>query len=126
MAILPDRPEVFEEGQEAPREGKPHRITTRIPAELHAQVRYWAQKGGLSESEFVQESIEFMIRWKNKDYDLPTLEIQRLNQLVEHIKILSSNVHGLEGVVTNGFDSLLKLTRGDNYLLEALDAEYDD
>ena len=55
---------------------------------------------------------------ENEDYDLPTLETRRLNQIVDALTTLSHNVQSLESVTTSGFDSLLGLTRGDNYLLE--------
>lgn len=55
--------------------------------------------------------------------DLPTLEIARLNQLIDQMKSLSTNVANPEAVTINGFDSLMGLTRGDNYLLDAEDGE---
>jgi uncharacterized SAM-binding protein YcdF (DUF218 family) len=72
----------------------------------------------MSVNEYIKEAIELAIRHENKDYDLPALEIQRLNQLVDNIAVLSSNVKSVEEVVIHGFDSLLGLTKGDNYLLE--------
>ena len=60
---------------------------------------------------------------ENGDYDLPKAEILRLNQLIEIISVLSSDVQSLESVTIHGFDSLLNLTRGDNYLLEEEDGE---
>ena len=36
---------------------------------------------------------------------------------------LSSNIKSLEDVTVSGFDSLLGLTRGDNYLLEQEDGD---
>ena len=49
---------------------------------------------------------------------LSTMEQARLNQLVDVVALLSSNVKNLESVVVSGFDSLVGLTRGDNYLLD--------
>ena len=54
---------------------------------------------------------------------LKTLEQARLNQLIDAMAVLSSNVKSLESVVTSGFDSLLVLTKGDNYLLSHQDGE---
>ena len=64
-----------------------------------------------------------MIAYENKDYDLPDLEQARLNQLIDNMAVLSSNIHSLENVITSGFDSLLGLVKGDNYLLEHEDGE---
>ena len=46
-----------------------------------------------------------------------------MNQLVDVVTNLSSNIKSLEDVTVSGFDSLLGLTRGDNYLLEHEDGE---
>jgi len=51
------------------------------------------------------------------------MEQARLNQLIDVVHILASNQKSLEQVVTEGFDSLLGLVRGDNYLLENDDGE---
>ena len=69
-------------------------------------------------NEYILEAIDRQIAYENRDYDLPTAEINRLNQLTDLILTLSSNVKNLEDVTISGFDSLLGLTRGDNYLLE--------
>lgn len=97
------------------------RVTVTVPEEDFERLKYWAAKHNISINEYVRDAIVLSIRHENKDYDLPTLEIQRLNQLVESLAALSSNIHSLEGVVTSGFESLIGLTRGDNYLLEHQD-----
>lgn len=95
-----------------------HRLTVRIPEKLFQQLSYWADLNQVSVNDYVQECIEHKIRFENKDYDLPVLEVQRLNQLIDAINVLSSNVQSLEHITSAGFDSLLGLARGDNYLLE--------
>lgn len=74
-------------------------------------------------NEFVPVLLEQYIGIKNGDYQLPTLEIQRLNQLIETVNVLSRNMQSLESITVNGFDSLLSLTKGDNYLLEDDDSD---
>lgn len=100
-----------------------HRVTVTLSEEKFQQLKYWAARRERSINEYLGDAIELAIRHENGDYDLPKLEIQRLNQLVDVVTTLSSNVHSLEGVVISGFDSLLGLTRGDNYLLESEDGE---
>lgn len=87
----------------------------------YERLKYWAAKHDVSINDYIRDSIQFMIRYENKDYDLAPLEIQRLNQLVDVITTLSSDVKSLEDIAVSGFDSLLNLTRGDNYLLEGED-----
>lgn len=95
----------------------------RLCPETKQRLQYWAAKKGMSANEYAVEAIEEAVRRENGDYDLPTLEIARLNQLVDEMKALSVNSANLERVVTQGFDSLIGLTRGDNYLLDDEDGE---
>lgn len=95
-----------------------HRLTIRIPETQYQRIQYWADLNKLNINEYVQEAIDLKIDHENKNYDLPALEIQRLNQLIDAINVLSSNVQSLEHITASGFDSLLGLTRGDNYLME--------
>lgn len=94
------------------------RKTMRLHPDTVQRADYWRKKSDLSESEFYALAVEEKIARMNGDYDLPTLEIQRLNQLTDEIKALSTNAANLEVVVTKGFDSLIGLTRGDSYLLD--------
>lgn len=100
-----------------------HRVTATLSDEEYVRAKYWADKKGITINDYIRESMIFRNKWEMGDVDLPTLEIQRLNQLIDGMTILSSNVHSLEQVITSGFDSLLGLTRGDNYLLEQVDGD---
>ena len=93
-------------------------MTVRLDSAEYETVRFWSSKIGISENDFVREAIALKIRHTNGDYDLPTAEIQRLNQLIDLIGSLSSNISNLEDVTVSGFQSLISLTRGDNYLLD--------
>ena len=95
-----------------------HRVTLRFSDDDYMMLQHWAKKKDMPVSEFVREAIQFRINWFLKDYELAPLEVQRLNQIVDIITTLTYNVASLEGVITSGFDSLLGLTRGDNYLLD--------
>lgn len=95
-----------------------HRLTLRFSDDDFLKLQHWARKRDMSVNDFVREAVEFRINWLLKDYDLAPMEVERLNQLVDIVTVLSQNIHSLEGVVTSGFDSLLGLTRGDNYLLD--------
>lgn len=100
-----------------------HRFTALVNEDLYESVVYWAKKKEISINELLREALTLYIAHQNKDYDLPALEIQRLNQLVDAMHVLSGNVGSLEKIVVSGFDSLLSLTRGDNYLLDDEDGE---
>lgn len=97
------------------------RVTLRMTKDEKDKLEYWANKAGYSINEFVLRLLERWVDIENGNYQLPTLEVQRLNQLIESQTVMSRNMQALEQVVINGFDSLLSLTRGDNYLLEQTD-----
>lgn len=103
--------------------GTTTRVTTTLESADYERLKYWAAHHEMSVNEYIKTAILFKIQWDNQDYKLAPMEIQRLNQMIDALVVLSSNVHSLEQVVTSGFDSLLGLTRGDNYLLEEEDGE---
>ncbi|WP_245630554.1 hypothetical protein [Granulicoccus phenolivorans] len=115
----------------APAHGAPptpdrrERTWLRISAADKMQATYWAEKRGYpSLNEYLAEAVAEQVRRENQDYDLPTLEIARLNELVDQITALSTNVANLEHVVTQGLGALLGLTRGDGaYLTDPADEE---
>ena len=100
-----------------------HRMTLRLSNDDYERLQYWAARRQMSANEYMEEALQQAIAYENRDYDLPTAEIARLNQLVDVVTNLSSNIKSLEDVTVSGFDSLLGLTRGDNYLLEQEDGE---
>lgn len=95
-----------------------HRVTLRFGDKDYEKLQYWAKKSAMSVNEFAVVMLELYIDIQNGNYQLPTLEVQRLNQLIEHQAVMSRNLKSLESIVISGFDSLLSLTKGDNYLLE--------
>lgn len=99
------------------------RFTAMVDEDLYQSVVYWSKKKEISINDFLREALNLLIAHQNKDYDLPSLEIQRLNQLIDNMHVLSENVNSLEKITVSGFDSLLSLTRGDNYLLDEEDGE---
>lgn len=91
----------------------------RLHPDTNQRLDYWRKKRGLaSDNEYIALAVEEKIARENGDYNLPTLEIQRLNQIIDEMRANSTNLANLERVVTSGFGSLLGLTRGDSYLLD--------
>lgn len=99
---------------------KVHKTTLRLPSELMAQVDYWRDRQSMSLNEYIIEAIEHKIRYENKDYNIPDLEVQRLNQMFEVVLNMTERLETLEAIVTHGFNSIIELTRGTNYLLDDL------
>lgn len=103
---------------------KKHRITSTVPMDMYERLKYWSDKRDCSMNEYLYDALEEKIGRENGDYDLPTAEVARLNQLIDIVTVLSTNVKSLEEVTISGFDSLLNLTKGDNYLLENEDGDF--
>ena len=95
-----------------------HRLTLRFSEEDYERLRYWANRSHISINALILKMLDQWIGIQNGDYELPTLEIQRLNQLVDAVEALRASQRSLESVVISGFDSLVSMTRGDNYILE--------
>lgn len=100
-----------------------HRVTATIKQETYERLCYWAQKKNVTINTYLNDAIEFMIAFENRDYPLVTLEQARLNQLIDVVTILSANVKSLESSTQSSLESLTGLVRGDNYLLEHEDGE---
>ncbi len=94
------------------------RIAVTITEDTYQRLKYWSQKEGISANQYIVEAIDMKIAYENRDYPLSTLEQARLNQIIDGIAVLSSNIKSLESIMISNFESLLGLTRGDNYLLE--------
>ena len=101
-----------------------HRLTVRLSEKDFNRLEYWSNHAGLSINEFIPAILDRWVDFENGNYQLPTLEAARLNQIVDVVTSLSGNIQSLESITINGFDSLLKLTKGDNYLLEHDDGEF--
>lgn len=99
------------------------RVTATVTEETYNRLCYWAEKNGISINQYLNEAIDMKIAYENKDYPLSTLEVARLDQLIDGQAVMSSNMKSLEAVVTSMADSLLGLVKGDNYLLEHQDGE---
>lgn len=100
------------------------RVFSRLSSEEKQRAEYWAQKRGFaSVNEYVAEAVAEKIQRESLDFDIPDLLTARINQLIDEVKANSTNTANLERVVTMGFDSLIGLTRGDNYLLDEENGE---
>lgn len=81
-------------------------------------LEYWANKRGVSKSSYMRDALLLMIRHENEDFDVPSAMVARVNQLVDLVTSLNTNQENLSRMIVTGFDSLLGLVRGENYLLD--------
>lgn len=94
------------------------RVTSRFSETDFMHILYWAEKHDLSVSEYVHDAVLLAIAHENGDYDIPDILVQRLNQVINNQESLNSNMNAVAEMVESSMDSLLSLTRGDNYLLD--------
>lgn len=100
------------------KDSKTGRLSMRVYPKDVQKLAYWSEAFDMDQTEFLMTAMHHYIKWRNQDYDLPTAEIQRLNQLVDAIDSLTVNQGNLQKSVVNGFDAMLGIIRGDNYLVE--------
>ncbi|PAE87672.1 hypothetical protein [Shouchella clausii] len=105
------------------REKKTDRHNMRMYPEDYEFLVYWADRFGMEQTEFLITAMYHYVKWRNQDYDLPTAEIQRLNQLVDAVQNLAVSQEHLEKSVVNGMDAMLGIIRGENYLVEKEDGD---
>lgn len=109
--------------QQTEKQIEKHRVTVTLDSDTYEMLVYWAKKNNVSINQYLNDAIDFKIAFENRDYPLPTLEQARLNQLIDVITVLSSNIKSLESSTISSLESLTGLVRGDNYLLEHEDGE---
>lgn len=99
----------------------------RFPVRLHPdtaqQLEYWSKKREESANEYAAAAIEQRIARENGDYDLPTLEIMRVNQLQDMVTSMLESLNNLERLIVSNFESFRSLATGDSYLMDAEDGE---
>lgn len=98
-------------------------VKVRLHTDTIERAKYWGPRHGESYNEYIAVAVEQRIARENGDYDLPLLEQQRLNQMLDQLKGLTSTVDNLQLIVNAGFSSVLGLARGDSYLTDAKDGE---
>ena len=97
------------------------RLNLRLLPDERNQIDYFISQyphRWTSANEFMRAAVGNYIAFLNGNYKLPDLEQQRLNQLIEGFHGLSSTIGSLESVLISGFESLMHVTRGSNYLLD--------
>ncbi len=95
-----------------------HRVSVRLSDKDAEMLNYWSDKLDMTKTELLIVGLRHYVGWQNADYDLPTAEVARLNQLVEAVDTLTSNQKNMETTIMNGLDSVVGLVRGENYLAD--------
>ena len=99
------------------------RVTFRVDADEYAALEATASARGMSISEYCAYALERVSAVESGDYDIQDILVQRENQLIDLITSQSVNIANLERLMTDSFEQLLGLTRGDSYLYEGESGE---
>lgn len=91
-----------------------------LPKDVIDKIAYWADNRDMTFSEMVDASTSLYIKFINEDYDLPTLEQRRLNELIESQYRIADELKQLQQTVMNTSAVLLRTTNGSNYLSDSV------
>ena len=96
------------------------RVTTRLDDDDLEVLDRHCKKLNISRSDYLLMALHFRFAYETHDVDISDSMLYRIDQLLESQANISSRMANLEHVVIDSFRSLLELTRGDNYLLDAV------
>lgn len=88
----------------------------RIDPDLYERFNHFAEVQGESRNQLMQDAMEWYMKYVYQDYDLPTAEVTRLNQLIDSIENMRESVGQMRNTMQNGFRSVLGVMRGSSYL----------
>lgn len=92
------------------------RMELRIDPELYEMFTHFAQVNHLTRNQAMQDAMRHYMNWVNHNYDLPTAETERLNELVASQEQLRDQIYALTRQLRYGFESLLQVMHGSAYL----------
>lgn len=99
------------------------KMSLRLTELEHQRLTHYAEKWGMSKTELLLDGVDHYIKWVNSDYDLPTAETARLNQLIDAVDRLSVNAQNTEKTMVSGFNTILGLSKGENMFSEPEEGE---
>lgn len=96
------------------------RLTVRMPKQFGAEVEYWASAQGISQNEFAADALfEKVLRCKGDHIaDANSETVAVINQFTDRMAALEYSVNHLTRIIMTVANSVMLLTRGDNYLLD--------
>lgn len=86
------------------------RITVRLSEAEYDRIKHFAQREDISVNQFVIDSTNHYADWILKDFDVPTAEVKRLNQIVEAVNRLNDTNSSLTELITSVTESFYTMT----------------
>lgn len=94
------------------------RLNIRLDPDTRERISYWARRHDVSANEYMVEAVLEKIARENGDYDLPTLEMARLAQLVDEQRSQTTAVSNLARIVESMASSMTLVMAGNSYLAD--------
>lgn len=95
---------------------KKKRMELRVDADLYEEFRHFAETQQTSINQAMMDAMKWYMNYVYHDYDLPTAEVERLNQLIVSQEGLSESVRSMQRTMINGFRAILGVMHGSSYL----------
>lgn len=86
------------------------RITVRLSEEDYDRIKHFAKREDTSVNQFIIDAANHYADWILKDFDVPTAEVKRLNQLIESMNRLTASSEAVHSTVINAVDSIYNMT----------------
>ena len=80
----------------------------------------------MSKTQFIVYSVQLAIDVKNDNFTDPTFALNRINELATRISIMEDKLDSISDSVISGFNSLISITRNENYLDQYSDEDSND
>lgn len=97
------------------------RVTVRMTEELYDQLKHFASREDVSVNQFMLDSIKHYINWILTDYDVPTAETQRLNQLIATINDLIQTTNSQNNSLKYFIETFFNTTQSKSLLQQDVD-----
>ncbi len=76
------------------------RVSLRLD-DTHERLKYWSARKQVSLNTYILDAIDLMIAHENRDYDVPTALMQRINRIIGTVMAVQSSMDNLTNVTIN-------------------------
>ena len=99
------------------------RVTATVSDRTFERLTFWAESKGISINQFLNDAIDLAIDFENRRFPMSTMEMARMDEMIDALNSLSSNQRSLENMIQSFLNMMIRMTRGDNYLLNDQDGD---
>lgn len=97
------------------------RVSVRMSEETYDKIKHFAAREDVSVNQFMIDSCQHYINWILTDYDLPSAEIQRLNQIISVLNDLVQSSQSQNKSLRYFMDTFYSVTGSQSLLQQDAD-----